>query len=121
MKNSGKISARTEFEKWKLAGSLPSVIILQRDYPPLPLGAISPMATSIPVTRIMMKLIFFTTPKRVHGLLHYEGLAQLCFMGYECSSCDQVFLVPAEVGSEGELAKSLRHSCMCADGEDPHP
>lgn len=107
--------SKAEFSKQKFASSLPEVLILERDYPPLPVGAIDPgmdIASAIPDQRILLRLIFYTTPKRIHGLLHYDGTNQLFFMGYECGECGEVFLVPDSVEDEAGLAKALRHGCM---------
>ena len=114
------LMSKAEFEKWKFASSLPEVLILVRDYPSLPVGAIEPgmdIASAIPDQRIPLRLVFYTTPKRIHGLLHYDGTNQLFFMGYECGACGEVFLVPADVKDETGLAAALRHGCMEARGE----
>jgi hypothetical protein len=109
-------STKSQFEKWKFAGSLPAVLVLCRDYPPLPCGAAAPGydVTQVDLTdhRILLRQIGFITPKLIHGLLHYDSLNQLFFFGYECQECNRIFLVPDSVESEVGLARALRHKCM---------
>jgi hypothetical protein len=65
----------------------------------------------IPDRRILMRQVWYTTPKLVHGLLHYDGPHQLFFVGYECGRCGEIFLVSDTVEDEAGLAGALRHGC----------
>jgi hypothetical protein len=108
----------SNFEKWKFAGSLPAMLVLPCDYPPIPCGALAAEFDTFkvePDRRILMKQVWYTTPKRIHGLLHYDGPTQLFFVGYECGECAEVFLVPDTVENETGLVKTLRHKCTEAD------
>jgi hypothetical protein len=112
---------KADFSKWKFAGSLPAVIVLNIDPPQLPMGAIATefdIKTSIPDNRVILQQIWYSTQKRVHGLLHYDGPNpnQLVFFGYECQNCHQVFLVPDWVEDETGLAVSLRHDGCSGSG-----
>lgn len=110
----------TDFSQQKFAGSLPGILILYQDYPPVPGGAINPgfdLLTTITDNRIALQILYFTTPDRIHGLLHYESPSQLFFMGYKCGQCNKVFLVPDSVHDETTLAQSMRHGCTNAPGE----
>ncbi len=102
------------FDKHKFAGSLPAVIILHSDPPQLSCGAASPgfdLRAALPDNRVILQQIWYSTNKRVHGLLHYDGPNpnQLVFFGYECQSCHEVFLVADWVENEVDLAVALRH------------
>jgi hypothetical protein len=103
------------FDQQTFAGALPTVFVVQPDFPPTPTGAATPgfdVGAGIRDDRFLMKLLHFITPKRVHGLLHYDGVNQLFFMGYECQRCNRIFLVPDNVAGQDELPQALRHSCM---------
>ena len=100
--------------KVKFAGSLPAALVLAADIS-LPYGAVAmgfDISQVIPDRRIIMHQFWFSTPKRIHGLLHYDGPRQLFFVGYECSQCGEIFLVPDMVEDEARLALELRHGCM---------
>ena len=102
------------FDKWKFAGSLPAVVVLNLDPPQIPCGATSPgfdPRATLPDRRVLLQQIWYSTNKRVHGLLHYDGPnpSQIVFFGYECQNCHEVFLVPDWVEDEADLAVSLRH------------
>jgi hypothetical protein len=62
--------------------------------------------------RFLMQRVFYTTPDRIHGLLHYEGSNQLFFIGYKCGLCNKVYLLPDSVEDEAGVHQSLRHVCM---------
>ena len=66
------------------------------------------------VYSVVMMCVWFTTPKRIHGLWQYEGANsnQLFFAGYECNECHKIFLVPDSVNDERTLHESLQHKCM---------
>lgn len=107
---------RSDFEKWKFVGSLPSVLAIHVERYPLA-GAEAPdfsMSAVIYDDRILMRQVFYTTPKRIHGLLHYNTPTQLLFMGYECSLCGEVFLVPDSVNDVYTLGESMRHGCAAS-------
>ena len=103
------------FDRWKFAGSLPAILVLHRDLS-IPYGGAASPGFDIDAVqtdeRMLMQQVLYTTHDRVHGLLHYEGPTPLFLIGYKCSKCGQVFLVPATVGDEKELVDSLRHWCM---------
>ena len=106
--------SKTEFDTHKFAGSLPRVIVLPRDYTPLPFGAVCPgldAGSEILDNRIIFQMVWYATHKNIHGLLHYDGPNQLFFVGYECGSCGGVFLVPDSVRDETDLHEALRHKC----------
>jgi hypothetical protein len=107
----------SDFKTNQFAGSLPGVLILHQDYPPILRGAVSPgfdPTTTITDNRIPLQQVFYTTPDHIHGLLHYESPSQLFFMGYKCGQCEEVFLVPDSVHDETELAQAMRHGCTNA-------
>ncbi len=104
---------KPDFEKWKFAGSLPSHLVLYVGCYPLA-GAQAPGfdVSAVQVDdRILMSLVFYTTLKRIHGLLHYEGASQMFFMGYECGLCGEIFLVPDSVNDKRNLAEAMGHGC----------
>ena len=104
--------SKVDFAKWKFAGSLPTTLVLAADIPLLG-GAVGfDFDRVIPDRRIHMRQVWFTTPRLVHGLLHYDGPHQLFFVGYECGRCGKIFLVPDTVGDEPGLVQALRHGCM---------
>ena len=103
---------KVDFAKWKFAGSLPATLVLAADIHLLG-GAVGfDINQAIPDRRILMHQVWYTTPKRIHGLLHYDGPYQLFFVGYECGRCGKIFLVPDTVGDEPGLVQALRHGCM---------
>ena len=61
--------------------------------------------------RIIMSSILYTTPKPIHGVLHYDSPTQIFAVGYLCGKCEHIFLVPSTVYDDTSLAKALRHSC----------
>ena len=100
--------------KQKFIGSLHAVIVLRREYPELPFGAVrsgDEILSTIPDDRITFQQVWYTTPKRIYGLLHYEVPSQIFFMGYECGRCHQIFLVADSVHDEPGLCAALRHAC----------
>jgi hypothetical protein len=109
---------QSNLDRHQFAGNLPPVLVLNADLPPIPCGAIAPgfgISTPIPDRRILMHQVWYTTPKRIHGLFHYDGPTQLFFVGYECQECHEVFLVPDSVEQdEVNLAAAVRHGCMGA-------
>ena len=110
---------KSDFEKWKFAGSLPPVLILSAGHYPLASGA-EPgfnMSAAQPDDRILMKQVFYTTPKRIHGLLHYESPTQLFFVGYDCGVCNEVFLVPESVNNMCSLADAMEHGCTASPAD----
>jgi len=107
--------SKAKFDKQTFVGSLPPVLTLAADPPPLPCGAAFPGTEfAIIDRRIILKQVWYTTPKRIHGLLHYDGPTQLFFVGYECGQCGEVFLVPDTVTDEASLARAMRHDCTRA-------
>ena len=106
---------KPNFDKWKVAGSLPPILVLHQDLPPLYAGGASPgfdiNTVDLTDNRILMQQVLYTTHDRVHGLLHYDGPTQLFFMGYKCARCHQVFLVPDTVGDNVSLGKAMHHGC----------
>lgn len=105
--------AAAEFRKWKFAGSLPQILVMY-SAPSIPMGAFQPDFDTLKVQtddRFVMGQVLYTTPKRIHGLLHYDAPNKLFFIGYECGKCEQVFLVPDSVDSEDKLQGSLQHGC----------
>jgi len=110
--------SKSEFDKRKFAGSLSAVLVIHASLPPLPVGAAGPgfdVRSTVAGDRIVLQLVFYTSPTRIHGLLHYEGPNQLFFMGYECGQCHQIFLVPDSVHDETSLHEAMRHACT-----EPH-
>lgn len=104
--------SQTDFARWEFASSLPTTLVLAADIPLLG-GAVGfDFSQTIPDRRIHMRQVWYTTPKRIHGLLHYDGPHQLFFVGYECGRCGEIFLVPDTVKDEAGLAGALRHGCM---------
>jgi hypothetical protein len=59
----------------------------------------------------LMRQIWFTTPKRIHGIWHFDMPNQLLFMGYECQDCNEIFLVPDSVNDVNGLHEAMRHKC----------
>jgi hypothetical protein len=107
--------SKAKFDKQTFVGSLPPVLTLAADPPPLPCGAAFPGTEfAIIDRRIILKQVRYTTPKRIHGLLHYDGPTQLFFVGYECGQCGEVFLVPDTVTDYAILARSMYHGCTGA-------
>jgi hypothetical protein len=107
------VKVKSGFEKWKFAGSLPQILVMY-SAPSIPMGAFQPDFDTLKVQtddRFVMRQVLYTTPKRIHGLLHYDASNQLFFIGYECGKCEQVFLVPDSVDSEDKLQRSLQHGC----------
>ena len=106
----------TEFKKRKFSGVLPEVLVMLRDYPLIPFGSLASEfdlgAADLTNDRVLMRLTWYTTPKRIHGLLCHEGTNQLLFAGYECDRCGEIFLVPEAAEDETGLIKALRHSCV---------
>ena len=115
--------SKSDFNLWKFTGSLPGILVMRQAPHPIPASgfntAFDPYATTDDY-RFVMDLVTYTTPNRVHGLLHYEGSAQLFFFGYKCGNCRRVFLVPDIASDEYTLAESLRHGCMeASDAQRP--
>ncbi len=110
---------QSEFEKWRSAGSLPAILVLNISHHPVTYGAAPGFDINAvqPDERILMKQLWFTTPKRIHGLLHYDGPNQLLFLGYECSICGEVFLVPDEVTDMYSLGDAMRHGCTASPAD----
>jgi hypothetical protein len=111
---------KSEFDKWKFAKDLPPVLLI--NVPHYPLAGASQSGFDINAVffnddRILMRQVFYSTPKRIHGLLHYDGTAQLFFMGYECQMCNEIFLVPDEVHDIYTLAEAMKHGCMASPGD----
>ena len=106
--------SKSEFDNQKFARSLPEIFVVHAPLPHLPVGAVSPdfdARSTIADHRVFLKLVFYTTPNRIHGFLHHEGPNQLFFMGYECGRCHRVFLVPDSVHDETSLHEAMRHAC----------
>jgi hypothetical protein len=107
--------SKSDFAKHQLAGSLPATLFLAADLSPLPCGTgLFDTTQVLDFRRVIFLQVWYTTPKRIHGLLHYDSPAQLFFFGYECQSCNEVFLVPDTVTDETSLARALRHGCTRA-------
>ena len=102
---------QTDFAKWNFAGSLPATLVFAADMPLLSGAMAFDFNRVIPDSRILMRQVWYTTPKLVHGLLHYDGPHQLFFVGYECGRCGEIFLVSDTVEDEAGLAGALRHGC----------
>src|SRR5579863_7642789 len=99
------------FQKFKFAGSLPTVIVCRRDFSPVLAGGAVEFDTSqsIDDDRFLMQQVFYTTPDRIHGVLHYAGPNQLFFIGYKCGLCSKVYLLPDSVKDETSVHQALRH------------
>ena len=99
----------------KTAVGQPGTLVVLSPYSLLPMGAaLSPgfdISLVIPDHRILMHQVRYTTPKRIHGLLHGYAPPQLMFVGYECGVCHEVFLVPDSVTNTSELGVAMRHGC----------
>ena len=108
-----KSNTKSEFDTWKFARDLPPVLVLNLDHHFLAYGAEPGFEIDKVIVddRILMLQVFYTTPDRIHGLLHYEGPTQMHFMGYKCGVCSEVFLVPVEVTDMYSLAQAMRHGC----------
>lgn len=61
--------------------------------------------------RFIMKIIFYTTAKRIHGIWHHESPNQLFFAGYECLKCGEIYLIPDWVKTLSDLAEAMKHGC----------
>ena len=61
---------------------------------------------------VLMSQQFFTTGKRIHGILHYDGPTQIFFIGYLCNACSEIFLVPDTVVDDSTLSEAMSHGCM---------
>ena len=67
---------------------------------------------------VLMHCVWFTTPKRIHGLWHWEREdqheveKQLLFVGYECAECREIFLLPDSAKDERTLMEAMQHKCM---------
>ena len=114
---------RREFAEFELAASLPEILLIYAASRPLPIGAVEvgldTRTFDLDAHRCVMSKMWFYTPNRVHGMLHYHSLQnkindkrpmQLYFLGYLCSKCNQIFLVP-DIKSSEELPDKMRHSC----------
>jgi hypothetical protein len=85
--------------------------------PCAPVGQSLQLRTIHDDTYFTMELLRFSTPKRISGILHAEipkigevGF-DLLFLGYHCSECDQIFLVPDAVTNESDLHVTMQHRC----------
>ena len=105
--------SRREFAEFELAASLPEILFVYGT-PRLPAGAmevdLNTSTFDLDAHRRAMEKIWFFTPNRVNGVLHYQGPARLFFLGYKCSDCNRVFLVP-DIKSSNELFDAMRHAC----------
>ena len=103
---------RREFHEYKLATSLPEVLLIYGH--PRMYAAQEPVdrpsTLNFDSHKWAMERIWFTTPIRIHGLLHMEAPAQIFFMGYKCSNCNRIFLVP-DIKDINELSDQMRHAC----------
>jgi hypothetical protein len=103
---------KRDFDEYKIAASLPDILLIYgtpRMYAgALPLTNLS--TVDLDANRWVMQRFWFTTPTRIHGLLHFQSPAQLFFVGYKCDCCDRIFLVPA-IKDSNELANAMRHAC----------
>src|ERR1700678_4389603 len=99
--------AMSDFERHKFVSKMPPLIRINVNLRPIGgAGAINPDYDVLHVQledAVLMMQQFFTTGKRIHGILHYEGLTQLFFMGYECNACHKIFLVPDTVVDDSSL------------------
>lgn len=81
----------------------------------IPFGAMKPGDKFDPKVlsdpSLIMQLVWFTTPKKIHGIWHHDTGTQLLFAGYECQECHEIFLVPNKVGDGESLHLALRHEC----------
>lgn len=103
-----------DFDRHKFTSSMPPIIRVPVRLKPVG-GAIAPGED---ISRVQLEDAFlmvqqwFTTSKRIHGILHYESPTQLFFLGYECNACHEIFLVPDSVKDDADLMEAMRHSCM---------
>ena len=117
------METKSDFEKWKFAGSihLPPILILSALFVTTLWRAGTAPGFDISAVRlddrILMKQVLYTTPKRIHGLLHYESLTQLFFVGYDCGVCNEVFLVPDSVNNMRSLADAMGHGCTASPAD----
>ena len=110
---------KSEFDKWKFVKDLPPILVINVPHYPLA-GGLRPgfdINATFQDDRILMKQVFYSTHKRIHGFLHYDGPTQLFFMGYECQMCNEIFLVPDEVHDNYTLAEAMKHGCMASPGD----
>ena len=108
-----EIESVRECNEFRLVSSLPEILLIY-GHPRMYAGA-EPLVRDLSTLdldshRWVMSQMFFSTPTRIHGLLHYQSPSQLFFLGYKCGKCDQVYLVP-EVKDTNELANAMRHAC----------
>lgn len=93
-------------------------------FPSIPAGAMSP-GIDISIVQdesVLMEFAMYTTFHPIHGLLTMEKtvlkaddpepVQRLCFFGYRCTQCNEVFLVPDSVNSKESLIESLKHGCV---------
>lgn len=83
----------------------------------------------IQVETIIMASVWYHSPYRIHGvwcltkgpvLLPDKSPdtfteAKHYFVGYRCTECNEVFLVPDTVKGLGEVHEAMRHKCMEAE------
>jgi hypothetical protein len=104
---------RRDFSELTLAMSLPEILFIYAE-PHVLAGAakadLTVGAFNLDEHRYAMSKMWFYTPNRVHGLLHYQGPVQLFFLGYLCTKCGRVFLVP-DIKSIDDLSDKMRHAC----------
>jgi hypothetical protein len=105
--------SRREFAEFELAASLPKILLIYGTSR-LPAGAmevdLNTSTIDLDSHRWAMEKMWFFTPNRINGVLHYQGPAQLFFLGYKCSNCNRVFLVP-DIKWSNELSDAMRHAC----------
>jgi hypothetical protein len=107
-----------EFQRYNFTASLPPLIRIPVRLM-VPGGAI---ADGYDINRVQLEDAFlmiqkvYTTEKRIHGVLHHEGVNQTFFIGYECNVCHEIFLVPDTVVDLCSLGEAMRHGCAEPNG-----
>ncbi len=83
----------------------------------------------IQVETIIMAAVWYHSPYRIHNIWCLKRKAMLLpdkspdtyaealyyFVGYRCTECNEVFLVPDTVKDLGEVYEAMRHKCMEAE------
>lgn len=103
-----------EIDEHKLAASLPEILLIY-GHPRMyagadPIHGLSPRDFDLDSHKWVMLQMFFSTPTRIHGLLHLESASQIFFIGYKCERCNRIYLVP-DVKDSNEVANAMRHAC----------
>src|ERR1700728_148998 len=69
------------------------------------------LSGSLKTADVLMRRLLFVAPSQIHGILCHDDGAQVFYVGFECSTCKEIFLVP-DVADRTEFFSAMKH---------PHP